>query len=154
MYIHKQFLEKETKGNNMNINFNSQITNIFGGRMVGADDEPIRLGSLCVNALMGVFKDEEGLTGEEKIRRTLLAEKLIKKSKGEVITFATTSIDAEDVVLIKKLANKMFPSPTLYTPIVRMLEGKTESKKVNDNNKHVKADVDDQDEEDSSSDEE
>ena len=112
----------------MNIDFEAKIKNIYGGEILGEDEKPIRLGSLCVNALMGVFKDEENLKGEEKIRRTLLAEKLVKKSKGTTITFNKTSIDVEDIVLLKELSNKMFPSPTLYTSIVRLLEGKTERK--------------------------
>ena len=112
----------------MNVNFETSIKSLYGKPVEGQDGEPIRLGSLCVNALMGVYEDEKDLSGEEKVRRSLLAESLIKGVRGDTVTYKKVNIDSEDVVLLKKLANKMFPSPTLYTPIVRLLEGKTERK--------------------------
>jgi hypothetical protein len=112
----------------MNIDFESKIKNIYGNEILGEDEKPIRLGSFCVNALLGVYEDEKDLAGNEKVSRTILAEKLVKKTKGTDVTYAKISLEAEDIVLLKSLSNKMFPAPSIYTAIVRLLEGKTERK--------------------------
>jgi hypothetical protein len=124
----KSFVNKERFDMSLNINFEAKISNVYGNEILGEDNEPIRLGSLCVNALMGIFEDEKELDGNEKIRRTLMAERIVKRSKGATVTYARINLDAEDVVLLKKLSNKMFPSPAIYTAVVRLLEGKTERK--------------------------
>jgi len=77
--------------------------------------EDLSLKSACVEALMGVYQDEQALSGEDKIKRYALAEKIFLEGKVD--------LNAEDIALLKKLVAKMF-SPVVVGPAWRLLEGK------------------------------
>jgi hypothetical protein len=88
--------------------------------MMGQDilvDGPIStLGSVAINALLAVFQDEQGLTGEEKLRRWELAVK-IKRTQGEL------DLELEEVLLVKKLIGKAY-GPAICGQAWNCLDGK------------------------------
>jgi hypothetical protein len=71
------------------------------------------LGSVCVSALMGVYPDEQNLSGDDKFKRYQLAERL--HAGGE------QDVSAEDIALLKKLIGKNW-SPAVLGPAYEALE--------------------------------
>lgn len=71
------------------------------------------LGAVCIGALMGVYADEQGLSGEEKFKRYKLAERISAGGDQEV--------SAEDIALLKKLIAKNWP-PAVLGPAYEALE--------------------------------
>jgi len=67
------------------------------GKVSGS--RPLTLKSVCLNSLMGQFEDEKGLSGEEKIKRFLLAKKI--NEGGE-------ELKSEEIAEIKKLVSKAY----------------------------------------------
>lgn len=76
-------------------------------------DNVATLGAVCIGALMGVYADEQGLSGDEKFKRYKLAERI--SAGGE------QDVSAEEVVLIKKLIGKNWP-PAVLGPAYEALE--------------------------------
>lgn len=70
---------------------------------VKEDAKNFTLKTACVNALYAQFEDEKGLSGEEKIKRYNLAEKIYAaKDKEEV------DLKAEEITLLKNLIGKAY----------------------------------------------
>lgn len=69
----------------------------------------------CVNALMGIYQDEQNIAGEEKLKRYLLAQKVQKQK--------TPELASEEITLIKQLVGKNF-GPPVVGPVFQVLEGK------------------------------
>ncbi len=97
----------------MKVNLVAELKSLDGSAIVGTDGNPAVLKGVIVDALMAVFQDEPNLSGEEKMKRFLLAEK-VYNGVGEY--------SAEEVALMKKLIGKA------YTPIIvgqawKILEG-------------------------------
>jgi hypothetical protein len=67
-------------------------------------DVSFRLKDALLTALDGVYEDEKGLTGEKKLERHLLAERIYKayKAKEEV------SLKSEEIILLKTLVGKAY----------------------------------------------
>ena len=96
----------------MKINVTQQLKNLDGtpmvtgkqicqmcGQVVGKT-EPMTVRLAATRALSATFRDEQGLTGDEKWPRFHLALKLTNEDEPD--------LKAEDVVLIKGLVGKMY----------------------------------------------
>lgn len=70
-------------------------------RQTPTGEGPYTLRAICVQALMGIFDDERGLSGEEKLARYELALRINKAEEP-------VELKAEDVALLKKLIAKGF----------------------------------------------
>jgi DUF1365 family protein len=97
----------------MKVNFDKVLVNIDGVELLAADDKPATLRGVVVDALLAVFQDEQHLSGEEKLKRYLLAEKVFK---------GASDVGIEDVTLIKKLIGKAF-NPLIVGQTWQILEG-------------------------------
>jgi len=88
----------------MKIDFKKKFTNLNGEVLKDANtNKEFILGDVCVECLLSVDK-EENIDGMEKVRRYNLALEIYQGKKD--------SLEAEDIVLLKKLIGK------LYTPII------------------------------------
>ena len=96
----------------MNINVTQQLQDLDGtpmvtgkqlcqvcGQIVG-ENEPLTVRVTAVRSLSANFRDEEGLAGEEKVKRFHLALKITDEDEPD--------LKAEDIVLIKKMVGKMY----------------------------------------------
>lgn len=88
------------------------------GQILSALGQPLpepanTLGAVSIAALLGVYGDEQGLSGEDKFKRYQLAERL---HAGGV-----QDVSAEEVALIKKLVGKNWP-PAVLGPAYEALE--------------------------------
>lgn len=71
------------------------------------------LGAVCISALMGVYQDEQSLSGEDKFKRYKLAERI---NAGGIL-----EVSAEDIALLKKLIGKNW-SAAVVGPAYEALE--------------------------------
>lgn len=96
----------------MKIRFDETMKDLDGKAIKGEGGE-LTLKSICCNALTVIFQDEQGLSGEEKAKRGLLAMRI----------YANTEIDltVEEVALIKKLIGKAY-GPLIVAQAWNMLE--------------------------------
>jgi len=84
-------------------------------KAVEAVSTPLTLREAACGALMGVYKDETELSGQEKTRRWCLARKIYEDDKPD--------LQAEDLSLIKTLIAKRY-STAVVGRAWQMLEGK------------------------------
>lgn len=84
-------------------------------KAVEAVSTPLTLREAACGALMGVYKDEAELSGQEKTRRWCLARKVYEDDKPD--------LQAEDLSLIKTLIAKRY-STAVVGRAWQMLEGK------------------------------
>ncbi len=86
----------------------------FDGKVLDAPDgKPATLKSVLIEALMAVFNDEQTLSGEEKLKRYLLAERVYK---GE------SDFAHNEIALMKVLVGKAY-SAIIVGQVWKMLEG-------------------------------
>lgn len=96
----------------MNIDITQQLKDLDGtpmttgkqmcpacGQVVG-EDEPLTVRVVAVKSLTAIFRDEQGVAGDEKFKRYRLALRLTDEDEPD--------LKAEDVVLIKKVVGKMY----------------------------------------------
>lgn len=97
----------------------AKITNLDGSPLMDGD-KPVELTvrTISINALMTPSKDEQVLSGEEKLKRADLARRILNAKDG---SFQMTS---EEIALIKKLINHNYPSPLVVDQAWRALEKK------------------------------
>ena len=93
----------------------NDITATDIAKAVEAVSMPLTLRSACCGAIMGVYKDETDITGQEKARRYCLARKIYEDPEPD--------LQAEDIALIKQLIAKRFYA-SVVGPAWQMLEGK------------------------------
>jgi len=86
----------------------------FSGDVLKDGDNPLVLGVVAVNALMGIYPDEQNLDGSEKVRRYKLAMS-IYSADGPI------DVPTEDIALCKKLIGKGF-STVVAGQAIPMLE--------------------------------
>jgi hypothetical protein len=79
----------------MKIDFSAAITDLDGNPI-----PELTLGLMATNALMGNFDDERSLSGDDKVRRFKLAQRVHHASEVD--------LTVEDVALIKKLIAKAY----------------------------------------------
>jgi hypothetical protein len=86
----------------------------FSGEVLRESDKPLVLGVITVNALMGIYPDEQNLDGREKVRRYRLATS-IYSANGPL------DLPAEDIAMCKQLIGKGF-STLVAGQAIPMLE--------------------------------
>ena len=87
------------------VDFDTQLSGIDGKPMIKEDKTPITLNEVTQNALLMSYPDEAGLSGEEKVKRWVLATKIGHQPRDPVLT-------ADEIALVKKLIGKA------YNPLV------------------------------------
>lgn len=85
----------------MKKDFNVEIKNFNGESIKLEGDNVLTLKDVCVGALLANYEEEKNLSGEEKFKRSLLAEK-VYLSDGEI------DVAIEDITLMKKLVGKRY----------------------------------------------
>lgn len=100
----------------MKINFSIEIEDLEGNPIPKSETNKTNatVGSCCINALMASYEDEKGLSGDDKVKRLNLAQK-IHSDKSEY------EYTAEDVVLLKKLVGKAY-APLVVGRVYEVLE--------------------------------
>ena len=83
----------------MNVDFSQTLTGLKGEPVKDPTGAPVKLALVCYNAVKALYKDEEGLSGEEKYKRAKLAQKLDETN---------VELTAEDISMIKKLVGKAY----------------------------------------------
>ena len=91
-----------------------------GNSIIGKKKMDLR--TICIDALQAVYQDEKNLDPEEKMKRFVMAEE-IYLADGEM------ELKDDQVVFLKKMVNKAFPSPLVYGQVTRILEGQDPIKK-------------------------
>jgi len=97
----------------MKINFNQTIKNIKGEVV-----KDLTLKSVSIEALLATFEDERSLSGEEKVKRFVLATRIESNSND-------MDFKVEDVAKIKQLIGKGY-GPLVVGQAWEMLDGKLE----------------------------
>lgn len=111
---------KDRKAQRMKINVTEQFTNLHGEGMKDESDNPLTLKTLAVSVLTNYNDTEASL--EEKNRRYLLAERIIKEAgDGEGEGGGVVELTTENLALIKKLIGKIYP-PLVVGQAVRLIE--------------------------------
>ena len=65
-------------------------------------DVPVKVSSIAINALLATFPHEQALSGEDKLKRFTLAQRIKTNEKS-------VDISAEELALIKSLIGYGFP---------------------------------------------
>lgn len=99
----------------MTKNLNKHFTELDGTPIKDEKDNTINLNIICINALMGIYKDEEGLSGEDKVKRWKLAQAIHNKPEE-------VELKSEDITLLKKLVAKAYGT-AITAQTWEMLEG-------------------------------
>jgi len=86
----------------MKVNVEASLYDLDGEAMRDGD-KPATLGRLAAAALTATFRDEENLSGDEKVKRFELAVRMIRSADGLPI-----ELSPEDVVLAKRCIGKAF----------------------------------------------
>ncbi|MGA8772188.1 MAG: hypothetical protein WB610_17680 [Rhodomicrobium sp.] len=86
----------------------------FSGEVLRDGDKPLVLGVVTVNALMGIYPDEQNLDGREKVRRYRLATSIYSAN-------CPLDLPAEDIAMCKQLIGKGF-STLVAGQAIPMLE--------------------------------
>lgn len=87
----------------MRVNVNHPMVDLEGNPIPEKQDGTgtFMLKKVLIDALLQPFKDEENLSGEEKLKRFEMALKI--KGVNDIIDFSS-----EDITLMKKLIGKMY----------------------------------------------
>jgi hypothetical protein len=108
------------------IDFNQQILDMNGDALKAAEDETIRLGSICVNALMGTYEGDKA-DGTVKLKRFNLAQKIGDKDG----VFPTLHLNSKQKRLVLDMAEQVYMT-LLYARIHEALEGTTDDNEETD----------------------
>jgi hypothetical protein len=101
----------------MQRDFGIILMNLEGNQLEDQPGRAFRLADACVNALLFNHTDEQGLSGEEKLKRFQLAKRIQQAKTIE----GTTEVTAEEISLIKKLVAKLY-GPVVLGPTYEALE--------------------------------
>ena len=113
----------------LGVNFNSPILGMENEEIQSTNEdgliETLRLGDVCINALMATLPDDNA-DGIQKLRRFSLA----KKIKGKVDEdYQLIHINSKSKTLILDMAAKVYSS-LIYGRMHEALEGTTETEEV------------------------
>lgn len=99
----------------MQVDFSTVLVD-FNNQPLKNENADLTLRSVCIEALMAIFKDEENLSGEDKLKRYDL---------GMIIHSANGAVDlrVEDVALLKKLVGKGY-APIIVGQVWNLLDKK------------------------------
>jgi hypothetical protein len=89
------------------IDFNQTFAQLDGSPILGSDGKPsdAKLYIVAENALLASYEDEKALSGEEKLKRYMLAQKIeidARNSKPD------TELTADEIALLKRLVAKAY----------------------------------------------
>jgi hypothetical protein len=90
----------------MLIDVTTVFTDFDGNPMKDAGQQDLTLAAVAISALMATYPDEQGLSGDEKVKRYDLAMRIHRRSA------VTVDVAIDDIALIKRLIDKA------YTPLV------------------------------------
>lgn len=90
------------------------VLNDLSGQPLKNGEQDMTLKVAAVNALMGVYPDEQQLDGSEKAKRYALAQKI--HAGGEV------DLTSDDLALTKKLIGKAY-GPVVVGPAYALIDG-------------------------------
>jgi len=94
----------------MRIDFDAPLLDLKGEPLIENGVE-VTLGAIASNALLATYRDEQDLTGEEKVKRFRLA----------VIARGAQDLSVEQIVLLKKLIAKAY-SPLIVGRVFELLD--------------------------------
>lgn len=107
------------------IDFNAVLLDLNGKPMRTSEDEDeaedVRLGNVCINALMATLREDKA-DGVEKLKRFNLAQKI----KGTEDAFNAVRLNKKQKTMIESMADKAFNGSLMYARIYEALEGTTE----------------------------
>jgi len=101
----------------MKVDFSQKFKDFDGKAIKALNGKDADLRGAAVDALNALFMDEQGLSGEDKVKRYTLAKKVCANDDPVDVT-------VEEVALIKKLVGKAF-APLIVAQAWNMLEGDT-----------------------------
>lgn len=102
------------KGTDMQIDFGQKFVDLGDDPIVDDKGVALTLADAAMNGLVMQFQDEQGLSGEEKLKRWELALR-IKRADGPL------EVSAEDIALVKKVVAKSY-APLVSGQAWHMLE--------------------------------
>lgn len=98
----------------MKLDFSAPLLDIEGNPVELEVGKPSTVATACINALLGNYMDEQGLSGEEKTKRYVLA-RIVAQRNDPVLL-------ADEIETIKVLVAKMY-SPVICGQVWLMLDG-------------------------------
>lgn len=98
----------------MKVNFEAVLVDLNLDIITGKESKPATVKSIVIDALLATFQDEASLSGEEKMKRYVLATSIHK---------GANEVSVEDVGMIKKLVGKAY-APLIVGQVWQVLEGK------------------------------
>lgn len=96
----------------MRLDFSTTLLGLDGKPLKEGDKE-VRLGEFCATALLTPYQDEKELSGDEKVKRFKIAEKIYNGGEQD--------LTIEEAALLKKLVAKAF-APLIVGRIYGLLE--------------------------------
>ena len=96
----------------MKVNFKGTFKNMEGKELL-SEDKPTTLKTIAINALMATYTDEQNLSGEDKLKRWKMGQRIANDEEDFSI---------EDIALLKKLIGKAY-STIIVGQAYEMLEG-------------------------------
>ena len=120
-------MSEQTKTVALGIDFNRPILDMEDNpiQSEGEDGavETLRLGDVCVNALMATLQDDNSADGTVKLKRFSLA----KKIKGRIDEdYQSVQVNSKNKTMILDLVSKVY-STMIYGRLHEALEGTTET---------------------------
>jgi|TARA_Y100000034_G_scaffold82664_1_gene99027 hypothetical protein len=88
----------------------------------GDEEEDLRLGNVCVNALMAMAQDDKA-DGVQKLKRFNLARKI--KGKDED-SFASVRLNSKQKKMVYDQVDQVFGGALIYARVYEALEGTTD----------------------------
>lgn len=100
------------------IDFDTKITELDGTAPLDDKGQAVTLtvGRICINALLQPQAGDENEAGEDKIKRGVLAERILKKEDYK--------FSSEEIAMMKKRVNRGNPSPLVVRQVWEALEKK------------------------------
>jgi len=98
----------------MKVDVTQGLTALDGEPLENEDQEPIVLRTVAINALMGVMEGDNSMTGEQKLKNWVLAQRLQKEDSPD--------LTPEELASIKERIGKAF-GPAVVGPSFVILNG-------------------------------
>ena len=120
-------MTQQTKITALGTDFNLPILDMNDAEIQSENEdgtvETLRLGDVCVNALMATVQDDPSADGTVKLKRFMLARKI----KGRIDEdYQSVHINSKNKTMILDLVSKVF-STMIYGRLHEALEGTTET---------------------------
>lgn len=100
----------------MKVNTETEFTNLISGKSIMADDRPMTMRLVLINALLTPTEQDKGISGKEKLERHQIAEK-ISKANGSV------ELNVSEVKKCLDLVDHLY-GPSIVGPVHNLLDPK------------------------------